>query len=87
MSSTQRRVWLVALLVAMAVGIAWYLRRGSPGAAADAPAVRGPAASSRAPATGVRHAAVPVAGPAAAPAKRGDARVRRDALREQIVQT
>jgi hypothetical protein len=87
-SSTRRRAWVlvVALLAAMVVGVAWYLRRGPPGAAAEAGAVAARSASPPAAAIGVgpgTEAASPRDAPA--PGQHSDARAKRDALRAQIL--
>jgi hypothetical protein len=81
-------VWgLIVLLVAIAVGVVWYPRRGRLGAsgaasrdvAAETRATPPPAA-----ATGVGHATEAAASQDAA-AQRSTARAKRDALREQIL--
>ena len=83
---SRRPVWLlIAVLVAIAVGIVWYLRRTPSGAAATASAAEERAASPAAAATGVGHSTEALAPQDAARATpRGDARAKRDALREQI---
>lgn len=73
---------LIVLLVAIAVGVVWYLRRGPSGASA-----RGadePRAAPTAAATGVRHSIGPVASQDA-PDPRSTARAKRNVLREQIL--
>ncbi len=85
-SSSRRPVWVwIVLLVAIAVGLVWYLRRGSSGTAASAPPAGERTAAPAAAATGVRHASEAPASQDAAVAPRSDARARRDALREQIL--
>lgn len=75
---------LIVVLVAITVGVWWYLRRGPSGAASGAPAAEQRAAPATAAATGVRHATEAVASQGAA-AQRSTARAKRDALREQIL--
>lgn len=83
-SSTRRPVRiLIVLLVAIAVSVVWYLRRGPSGAASRAPAAEDGAAPVPATATGVGHSSKAVASQAAA--QRSSARAKRDALREQIL--
>lgn len=89
-ASSRRPAWiLIGLLVAIAVGVVWYLRRGSSSAAAGAPASAAAAERAAAPppaATGVRHPIEAAASQdAAAAGPRSDARAKRDALREQIL--
>lgn len=84
-ASARRPVWiLIVLLVAIALGVWWYLR-GPSGAASGAPA-RVAASERAAPAgaTGVRHETEAAASQDAA-AQRSTARAKRDALREQIL--
>jgi hypothetical protein len=82
---------LIVLLIAIAVGVVWYLRRGSSGAASGAAAnasasapVQERAAAPPAAATGVGHSSEVLASQHAA-AERSTARAKRDALREQIL--
>jgi hypothetical protein len=88
--ASARRLWiLIVLLVAIAVGVVWYLRRGTSsaasGAATGAPAGE-PATARTAAATGVGHSIEAAASQdAASAAPRSDARAKRDALREQIL--
>jgi hypothetical protein len=85
-SSAQRPRWvLIVLLVAIAVGIVWYLRRAPSGAAAGSGANGPHAAAPAAAATAVGHAGEAPVSQDAAAAPRSDARARRDALREQIL--
>ncbi|HEX3483385.1 MAG TPA: hypothetical protein VHT91_50585 [Kofleriaceae bacterium] len=84
MSSTRRTVWaLILLLVAIAVGVLWVLRRGPSGAAPGAPAAERSAALPAA-ATGVGHSIEAVVSQDAADS-RSTARAKRDALRAQIL--
>jgi hypothetical protein len=84
-ASARRPVWiLIGLLVAIAVGVVWYLRRGSPGASPGAPAALDRAAVPPT-ATVVGHSIEAAASQDAAAAPRSDARAKRDALREQIL--
>ncbi len=85
-SSARRPAWVwIVLLVAIAVGVVWYLGRGSSGAAAGS-AASGSRAGAPVAATEVGHASeAPASQDAAAVAQRSDARARRDALREQIL--
>ena len=86
-ASARRPVWiLIALLVAIAVGVLWVLRRGPSGASGAA--ARDPVAEARAAppvaATGVGQSTESLA-PTDAAAQRSTARAKRDALREQIL--
>jgi hypothetical protein len=84
-SSTRRPVRvLIVLLVAIAVGVVWYLRRGPSGAASRAPVAEDRAAPPAATATEVGHSTETVASQDAA-AQPSTARAKRDALREQIL--
>jgi hypothetical protein len=85
-SSARRPRWvLIVLLVAIAVGVVWYLRRAPSGAAAGSGATDPRAAAPAAAATAVGHAGEAPVSQDAAAAPRSDARARRDALREQIL--
>src|SRR5262249_25543921 len=82
-SSTRRPVWvLIVLLVAIAVGVVWYPRRGPSGAASRDVAAETRATPPPAAATGVGHAIEAAASQDAA-TQRSTARAKRDALREQ----
>lgn len=83
-SSARRPVRvLIVLLVAIAVGVWWYLR-GPSGAASRAPAAEQRAAPPPAAATGVGHP-IEAAALQDAASQRSTARAKRDALREQIL--
>jgi hypothetical protein len=89
-ASARRPVWvLIALLVAIAVGVWWYLQRGpsgASGAASRASAAEPRAARAPAAATGVGQSTESLAAAAKeAAAQRSTARAKRDALREQIL--
>jgi len=80
-------VWgLIVLLIALAVGVVWYLRRepSDPSGAASRDVTAEARAAPPAAATGVGHA-TEVAASQDAAAPRSTARAKRDALREQIL--
>lgn len=83
-ASARRPVWiLIVLLVAIAVGVLWVLRRGPSGAAPRDPVAEARAAPAAA-ATGVGQSTGSLA-PKDAANPRSTARAKRDALREQIL--
>jgi hypothetical protein len=84
-SSARRLRWVVIVLLAIAVGVVWVLRRAPSGPVAGSRASDPPAAAPAAATAMGRTSEASVSQDAAVVATRSDARARRDALREQIL--